>query len=246
MAVPAWVSTTVHTGTAPTTTCTVTLGTTAANDILILQAVNGGANAALTVTGTYITTGGRSWTDGSTGGVIGAGGWTSGWGGCWWSRANANHTGQTVILGTATDSISAAVTRVSGVITSGIPYESTFSQATVAAGANCALASFDTVLPDDLVLYLVCVDDNILSTSPTMNAVAMGNLTTAASSGGADAHVAVANLRKAQAGATGSFSVTFGAGTNQGKRATAIGLMTATPGTVPDVGAALWVPPPRA
>ena len=58
--------------------------------------------------------------------------------------------------------------------------------------------------------------------------------------------VAVANLRQAQAGTTGSFSATLAAGTNQGKRATAIGLMTATPGTVPDVGAALWIPPPRA
>ena len=66
-----------------------------------------------------------------------------------------------MILGTATDSIAAAVTRVSGVITSGIPYDTDIASATVAAGANCALAAFDTVRPDDLVLYLIDVDDNI-------------------------------------------------------------------------------------
>ena len=78
MAVPAWVSSTAQGSGTATTTSTVTLPTTAADDILILQAVNGGATTALTVTGTYMSTGGRSWTDGSTGGVIDAGTWTTG------------------------------------------------------------------------------------------------------------------------------------------------------------------------
>jgi hypothetical protein len=233
MAVPAWVSSTAQSVGTTTTTCTINVPTTAANDILIVQAINGGANVALTLGGTY---------SGGAFASIDSGGWTSGWGGVWWSRATGNHTGQTVTVQTATDSISALLTRVSGCITTGNPWDTNIASATVAAGANCALSSFNTVRADDLILYLIEVDDNLLTSAMTMNSVTMGNLSTAASSGGADSHCAVANLRQAQAGATGAFAATLGAGTNQGKRATAIGLMTSTPGTVPDVGAGLWVP----
>ena len=66
------------------------------------------------------------------------------------------------------------------------------------------------------MLYCVEVDDNLLTTAMTMSGVAMGNLSTAASSGGADSHVAIANLRQAQAGTTGAFAATFAAGTNSG------------------------------
>ena len=186
------------------------------------------------MTGTYITTGGRSWTDGSTGGVVDAGGWTTGWGGVWWSRCNANHSAQTVILGTATDSCAALVTRVSGCITTGNPYDTNIASATVAAGANCALAAFDATLrPDGLVFYLVEIDDNLNTSAMTMGGAAMGNLNVGSSTGGADSHVAAASLRQAQAGTTGAFAATIAAGTNSGKRATAISLLPPD-GVVPD------------
>lgn len=222
MAAPAFVSATAQGSATATTAATVTLPTTAANDILIITAINGGANTAVTMTtGTY---------NGSAITAIGSGaGWTSGWGATYWSRCTGNHSGQTIILTGATDSCSLQVVRYSGCITTGNPYDTNISQATVAAGANMALAAFTTVVDDGLVVLCAAVDDNLLSTLPTKNAVAMNNLATAASSGGADSHVASADLAQATPGTTGAFALTFGAGTNQGKRATAFALIPPTP-----------------
>lgn len=225
MAVPARVSATAQSVATTTTTCTVNVPTTAANDILIMQTINGGANAALTLGGTY---------SGGAFASIDSGGWATGWGGVWWSRATGNHTGQTVTVGTATDSCAALLTRVSGCVTTGTPYDTNIASATVAAGANCALAAFDTIRPDGLVLYCVEVDDNLNTSAMTMNSVAMGNLSVGSSTGGADSHVASANLRQAQAGTTGAFAATIGAGTNSGKRATAFSLIPPD-GIVPDL-----------
>jgi hypothetical protein len=228
MAAPAWVSATAQGSGTATTAATVTLPTTAANDILIITAINGGANAAVTMTtGTY---------NGSAITAIGTGaGWTSGWGATYWSRCTGDHATQTIILTGATDSCSLQVVRYSGCITTGNPYDTNISQATVAAGANMALAAFDTVAADGLVVLCNAVDDNQLSTSPTKGGVAMNDLATAASSGGADAHVASANLGQAAPGTTGAFAMTFAAGTNQGKRATAFSL-------IPPVAAILPIP----
>lgn len=215
---PAFVSATAQGSGTATTSATVTLPTTAANDILICNAINGGANAAVTMTtGTY---------NGSAITLIGSGGgWTSGWGATYWTRCTGNHSGQTIILTGATDSCSLQVVRYSGCVTTGNPYDTNISEATVAAGANMALAAFTTTVADGLVVLCNTVDDNITSTSPTKNGVAMNNLNTAASSGGADSHVASADLAQAVPGTTGAFAMTFGAGTNQGKRATAFSLI---------------------
>ena len=83
-------------------------------------------------------------------------------------------------------------------------------------------------------MFCVEIDNNILLTSPTMGGVAMANLSTAASTGGADSGVAIATLRQAQAGSTGAFAGTVAAGTNQGKRATAISLIPPD-GVIPDL-----------
>lgn len=227
----AFSSFTGHGDTNPTTSCTVTLPTTAANDILILQVINGGANAAPTGPGgTYVTTDGGSWT------AIGTGsGWTSGWGGVWWTRCSGNHATRTVTFTGATDSISAGVTRFTGCHTSGNPYDTNISEATVAAGANCALAAFDTTVYATLVVYCVAIDDNLTSSSPTKGGSAMGNLSQKVSGGGADSGVHNASLAQSGTGTTGSFSLTVAAGTNQGKRATAFALkppiVTNTEGT---------------
>jgi hypothetical protein len=214
-----FVSATASTPTTSTTTCTVTLPTTAANDILIVTVNNGGANAALTLTtGTFSL-------DTSLALIGTGGGWTSGWGGTYWVRCSGNHTGETIIATGATDSCSMQAVRYSGAITTGNPYDTNISEATVAAGANMALAAFNTTVANTLVVLCNSVDDNILSTLPTKGGVAMNNLATAASSGGADSHVASADLAQAGTGTTGAFAMTFGAGTNQGKRATAFALM---------------------
>lgn len=205
----AFASFTGHGDTNPTTACTVTLPATAANDILILQVINGGANAALTPGGTY---------NGSAWAAIGTNaGWTSGWGGLWWSRCTGNHATQTVAFTGATDSISAAVTLVTGAITTGNPYDTNISEETEAAGANVSLAAFDTTVANTLVFFTWSIDDNLLVSSPTKGGSAMGNLSSKVSSGGADSGVGNASLAQAGTGTTGAFAGTLTAGTNQGK-----------------------------
>ena len=78
MAAPAWVSSTAQSSGTTTTTASITLPTTAADDILILTTINGGANAAVTIGGTY---------NGSAFANIGTPtGWATGHGGVKWSR----------------------------------------------------------------------------------------------------------------------------------------------------------------
>jgi hypothetical protein len=213
----AWVSTTAHAGN-PTTSATVTLPTTAADDILIVTVNNGGANAALTLTtGTFTL-------DTSLALIGSGGGWATGWGGTYWVRCSGDHSGQTIIATGATDSCSMLVQRFSGCATSGNPYDTNISEATVAAGANCALAAFNTTLPNTLVVYAISVDDNQNTSAMTKGGSAMGNLGIGSSTGGADSHVAMASLAQAATGTTGAFAATLAAGTNSGKRATAFAL----------------------
>jgi hypothetical protein len=217
-----WVSSTAHAGN-PTTSATVTLPTTAADDILIVTVNNGGANAALTLTtGTFSL-------DTSLALIGSGGGWTTGWGGTYWVRCSGNHSGETIIATGATDSCSMLVQRFSGCATTGNPYDTNISEATVGSGANCALAAFNTTLPNTLVVYTVSRDDNIAATTPTKGGVAMGNLTDATSTGGADSGSAMASLAQSGTGTTGAFSMTFAAGTNTGKRATAFALKEPPP-----------------
>jgi hypothetical protein len=219
MAAPAWVSATAQSSGASATSATVNLPTTAANDILIVTAVNGGANAALTTTtGTY---------NGSALAVIGSGGWTTGWGATYWTRCTGDHSGQTVIITGATNSCALLVQRFSGCTTSGNPYDTNISDASVAAGANCALAAFNTTVADTLVVYSIAVDDNQNTSAMTKGGAAMGNLSIASSTGGTDSHCASASLAQAATGTTGAFAATLAAGTNEGKRATAFALVPA-------------------
>jgi hypothetical protein len=186
-----------HTGN-PTTSASVTLGTTAADTILIAVAVNAGATAALTVGGTYS---GGAWTS------IGAGAGTSQWGGVWWSRCTGNHTGQTVTFATATDSISAAVLPVTGCLTGASPVDTNVSSANVTA-SGLGLSAFDTTVADTLVVFAGAIDDNVALSNVTKNAVAMSLQNNATSTGGADSQVFIATATQASAGTTGAFAGT--------------------------------------
>ena len=197
MAAPAFVSSTGHTGN-PTTSATVTLPVTAADDILILIAVNGGAVTALTPSGTY---NGGAWAS------IGAGAGTAQWGGVWWSRATGNHTGQTVVVGTATDSCSACVGRISGCLTGASPVDTNVSSANLAAN-GLTLAAFTTTVADVLVVLAVAADDNIAMSGQTKNGVAMAERGEHSSTGGADSIVGWSTLDQASAGTTGAFAGT--------------------------------------
>jgi hypothetical protein len=74
-----------------------------------------------------------------------------------------------------------------------------------------------------------------------MGGAAMGNLLDATSTGGADSGSAMASLAQAGTGTTGAFSMTFAAGTNTGKRATAFALIP--PVVVPDAPNIVMAPP---
>jgi hypothetical protein len=214
MAAPAFVSATAHSGN-PTTAPSVTLPTTAANDILILVGVNAGATTAITPGGTY---NGGAWTS------IDSGTWTTGWGGCFWSRATGNHSGQTV-TGSTTDSGSLLVVRISGATTVGSPIDINVSGQAVGAIAGAPCGTFNTTVADALVCYCIAADDNQTITSPTKAGVAMSNLSTAASTGGNDSGVGYANAAQAATGATGNFAATNAAGTAQGKRTSAFAII---------------------
>ncbi len=194
---PTHQSTTGHSGN-PTTSASVTLPTTAANDILILVGVNGGATAALTPGGTYS---GGAWTS------IASNSGTAQWGGVWWSRATGNHSGQTVTVGTATDSSSALVTRISGALTSASPIDTNTSNTNIAATGG-ALTGFSTTVDNALVVYAGAADDNIAWSAETMGGTNMAERGDVTSTGGADSGVMLSTLEQATAGATGSFAAT--------------------------------------
>ncbi len=217
MAAPTFVSATAHAGN-PTTAATVTLPTTAANDILILSWVNGGATATPTLTtGTFAP----AWT------LIDSGTWTTCAGGCHWARCTGNHSGQTVIVSGATNSCSAIVIQVSGALSTATPIDANVSGASVAA-ANGSLTGFNTTVVDTLVCLAAATDDNQTKSNFTKNAVAMSNLSLAASSGGTDSGVGYANSSQAVSGATGNFAITEAAGTAEGKRLSGFALKPPT------------------
>lgn len=220
MAAPAFVSATGHAAN-PTTAPSVTLPTTAADDILILVGVNGGATTQITPGGTYS---GGAWT------LIDGGTWTTGWGGCFWSRATGNHTGQTVTAST-TDSGSLLVVRVSGCVTSGTPVD--VSGGASVAAANGSLSAITTTAVDTLVCLTAATDDNQTKSGFTKNAGAMSNLSLAASSGGADSGVGFAASSQATPGTTGAFAITEAAGTAEGKRLSAFALQPPVPPVLP-------------
>jgi hypothetical protein len=187
-----------HTGN-PTTSATITLGTTAADDILVLTAVNGGATTALSsLTGTYS---GGAW---NATGLAAA--MTASWGGSWWSRCTGNHSGQTVIVGTATDSISAAILPVSGCLTSASPMDTNTSANTLTAN-GLTLAAFNTTVIETLIVYCGAWDDNIAPSAVTVGGNAM-TLAAFSSTGGADSGVMIANRAQAATGTTGAFAGT--------------------------------------
>lgn len=208
---PLYVSTAPHAGN-PTTAPSVTLTTTAANDILIATVVSGGSTTVPTFGGTY---NGGAWT------LIDSGTWTTGAGATYWSRCTGNHSGQTVTA-TTVDSGSIAVHRITGALTTGSPIGGS-TGASVAA-ANGALSAFTTTDNDSLVCLTIAVDDNQAYSAPTKDGVAMTARTSASSTGGGDSLVGLATADQAVAGTSGAFAITQAAGTAQGKRFTAFAI----------------------
>lgn len=221
MAAPVASTFTAHTGN-PTTSASVTLPTTAANDILILVAVNAGATTALTVSGTY--TGGAFTLTGLEAAM------TASWGGSWYSRCTGNHSGQTVVVGTATDSCSSAVLRITGAITSGSPLDTNTSATTLTAN-GMTLTGFNTVTAEGLIVFCCAADDNISESGQAAVNVTLTEAGEGNSTGGADSHVGISTGTLTTPGATGNFSGTHASALS--KRIMAFSIKRVTPSLTP-------------
>lgn len=181
-----------------TTAGSITLGTTAAWDILILVAVNGGATAALTTGGTY---NGGAWAS------VQAAASTAAWGGTWWSRCTGDHTGQTITTGTATDSTALAAMVIRGCRTGSSPISGTPAVAQHAVSGVPTPANF-TAQIDDLIVYTLMADDNIGWSALACNLGSPTERIEVGSSGGADSLVGAATMPAPSTGLVGTWSGT--------------------------------------
>jgi hypothetical protein len=187
-------------GTADTTSFSVTLPTTAAGDILILEFAHRGTGDG-TIAGTSVSTGGLTWALKHSR-VFN----TSFSGKTYWTRATGNHAGQTVTGASLTNSCAAIVTQYSGAIESGDP----LADATIVGEDN---ASGDegqaaiTTATDGAYVALVVVNSPDLA----VTSMAAANLTLSAraerlSTGGTDTSIAHASGPLATAGSSGAFT----------------------------------------
>lgn len=201
-ALPAHQATASHTGN-PTTAPSTTLGTTAADDILIGVVTNGGANTTPTFAGTYS---GGAWTLVDNGQLT-----TTGNVAVYWSRCTGNHTGQTVTSST-TDSGSMCVGRYSGALATATPIGATKIESITTNAANPGLGAFTTTTANSKVVLAVGCDDNLaVITAATAGGNALTVRAAPSSSGGADSQVGLADRDQAAAGTSGAFATTWGA-----------------------------------
>lgn len=212
----------------PTTSASVTLPATQANDILIMVCVaRDNADFNPTPGGTYTPS---VWSTAVPGGWSGIG--TPGVR-CFWSRCTGNHSGQTVTMADASaGSMSLGIVVIRGCITSGSPVDTNSNSRRDTASPDVnTLSSFDTTVTDTLVCLVVLAEDNIAWSSQTKNSVAMNERLEALSSGGSDCMVGLAELSQSSAGATGGFDFTQDLGANDAKRIAAFALKPPAGGT---------------
>jgi hypothetical protein len=188
-----------------TTSFSITLPTTAANDILILEFVSRGLLDP-TIGGTSITTGGLTWTEKydlnwTAAGPADCSGRT------YWTRCTGDHSGQTVTGSGLNNSCAAVVTQYSGAITTGDP----LSDATIVgednASGNETQAEITTGTNGAYVVLVVVNSPDLAVTSPACTSP--GALTIRAerlSTGGTDTSICHSSAEKATAGATGAFT----------------------------------------
>jgi hypothetical protein len=188
--VPVYQAAASHSGN-PTTAPSATLGTTAADDVLICVVSSGGSNTIPTLAGTYS---GGAWTAIDSAALA-----TTGAVAAYWSRCTGNHTGQTV-TSTTVDSGSLTVARYNNVLATATPI-----------GAN-KIESATTNAANSKVVLVVGADDNlavVTAASAGGNALTVRSVPT--SSGGADSGVGIADRDQATAGTSGAITTTWGA-----------------------------------
>ena len=186
-------------GTATTTTFSITLPTTQADDVIILEFTHRGTGNG-TIAGTYS---GPAFTlkhsQTYNGGTFS--------GKTYYSRASGNHSGQTVTGSGLTDSCAAIITIYRGAAQSGDP----LSDATVVgeenASGNETQAQITTATDKAWVVLVTMTSPDVAFS--TQACTSPGTLTERAerlSTGGTDTAIAHASAAKATAGATGAFT----------------------------------------
>lgn len=189
-------------GTASTTSFSVTLPTTQAGDILILEFCHRGTSDG-TIGGTSISTGGLTWTQvkhqlfssGSFSGKV------------LWTRATGNHSGQTVTGSSLNNSCAALVHVYRGCVASGDPTTAATIVGEANGSGNTAQVEITTTVDNAMVCFAVYNSPDLNVTS--QSGATIGALTPRAevlSTGGTDTSTAHASAIKATAGGTGQFT----------------------------------------
>lgn len=187
-----------------TTSFSITLPTTAANDILILEFTHRGTGNG-TIGGTSVTTGGLTWTLKHS--QLYA---TSAFSGkTYWTRATGNHATQTVTGSSLTNSCAAILTQYRGCATSGDPLADATIVGEQNASTNETQAEITTATNGAWVVLVVANSPDVAVA--TQACTSPGTLTERAerlSTGGTDTSISHASAAKATAGATGAFTWT--------------------------------------
>jgi hypothetical protein len=185
-----------------TTSFSITLPTTAAGDILILEFTHRGTGDG-TIGGTSVTSGGLTWNIKHS--QLYA---TSTFSGkTYWTRATGNHSGQTVTGSGLTNSCAAIVTVYRGALASGDPLADATIVGEDNASGNETQAQITTATAGSWVVLVVANSPDVAVTS--QSCTSPGALTLRAereSTGGTDTAIAHASAEKATAGATGAFT----------------------------------------
>lgn len=184
-----------------TTSFSITLPTTAAGDILILEFAHRGTGNG-TIAGTSVSTGGLTWSlkHSQTFG-------TSFSGKTYWTRATGEHAGQTVTGTGLTNSCAAIVTVYSGALASGDPLDDATIVGEANASGNETQAEITTATDGAfVVLVVVNSPDYAISSQACTSPGALTERAERLSTGGTDSSVSHASAEKATAGATGAFT----------------------------------------
>lgn len=191
-------------GTTTTTSFSITLPTTQAGDLLILEFAHRGTGDG-TIAGTSVTTGGLTWTLKHS--QLFA---TSAFSGkTYWTRATGDHSGQTVTGASLTDSCAAIVTQYRGALAAGDPLTAATIVGEQNATGNETQAEITT--NKDLawvVLVVVNSPDVNVTIIGATSPVSMPERAERLSTGGTDTSVCHGSAEKATAGATGAFTWT--------------------------------------
>lgn len=189
-------------GTTTTTSFSITLPTTQAGDILILEFAHRGVGDG-TIAGTSVTTGGLTWALKHSQ-LFGSSAFS---GKTYWTRATGNHSGQTVTGASLTNACAAVVTQYRGALASGDPVADATIVGEQNASGNETQAQITTTTDGAWVVLAVANSPDVAVTSPACTSPgALALRAERLSTGGTDASIAHASAEKATAGATGAFT----------------------------------------